>query len=351
MNAPQATTAGSFAVIAALPGTLPHRLAVDRLRAVPAARALLLGLIEERDNARAPLAGLGAQIVDLTMERTKLSGRISRAFADARVPENPGERPSNIYSEKLNREALERVEADVEIDRRRRANLDEEIGEIKEREARLAAKANILGATVSNLEAWLKALPSEAPIRAASARPAALAKGEVPVLAVDKCRQRIRDLDADLQRIATAPVTSAEAKKLKDAQLDALAARGRPDCRALVSHGEPIGWPTVRNLGMKAAESGQDAIGLLAWAFRDRLSAALNAEIDAIADDAAALTAEQRAEQRATALRDKLAAERDEEALLRMAIAAGTTLLRRPEADPRAVLGLADDLPGYAPQV
>jgi hypothetical protein len=40
--------------------------------------------------------------------------------------------------------------------------------------------------------------------------------------------------------------------------------------------------------------------------------------------------------------------EREEEALIRMAIAAGGGMMRRPDCDPRAVLGLANDLPGYA---
>ena len=64
-----------------------------------------------------------------------------------------------------------------------------------------------------------------------------------------------------------------------------------------------------------------------------------------IADDQNALTAEQRAEQIGEIDRDRLAIQREEEHWVGKAIEDGMTMLRRPDADPRAVLGLADDMP------
>ena len=68
-------------------------------------------------------------------------------------------------------------------------------------------------------------------------------------------------------------------------------------------------------------------------------------EIDAVADDVNALTDHQRSELIAAIDRDRLAVQRDEEHWFTVATKSGTTLLRRPDADPRAVLGFADDMP------
>ena len=61
-----------------------------------------------------------------------------------------------------------------------------------------------------------------------------------------------------------------------------------------------------------------------------------------MADDASALTDKQRAEQLAVISRDKLALEREEEALNRAAAAQGLDIARRADADPRAVFSIAD---------
>ena len=68
-------------------------------------------------------------------------------------------------------------------------------------------------------------------------------------------------------------------------------------------------------------------------------------QIDAVADDANSLTEQERAEQIGEIDRDRLAVQREEEHWIGAAVDAGMTMLRRPDADPRAVLGLADDMP------
>jgi hypothetical protein len=57
------------------------------------------------------------------------------------------------------------------------------------------------------------------------------------------------------------------------------------------------------------------------------------------------LTAEQRESQCAQLMRDLLKAERAEEAVIDAAYRDGLNILRRKDADPRAVLGLSDALP------
>ena len=110
-------------------------------------------------------------------------------------------------------------------------------------------------------------------------------------------------------------------------------------------------WPTARadvvlypapgTDPAKPTVTTPDTLALIAWLAKDELIAALSAEIDARADDGAALTDEQRGERLAEIEIDMLAAERDEEALVEMAHRAGTPVDRRPDASPLAVLGVA----------
>jgi hypothetical protein len=70
--------------------------------------------------------------------------------------------------------------------------------------------------------------------------------------------------------------------------------------------------------------------------------AALEAEIDAVASDQQAIPAQERADRLAQIAADRLACERREEAVIEAAAEAGTVLERRPDADPRAVLTIAE---------
>jgi hypothetical protein len=318
----------------------PDRLALDRIRHVPGAHALLVGLREQRDNSHAPLHGISDRLMEVRMERSVVAQRLDKVLEEVRRVDAR----TSLTVEVEDHPALV-------IERTRLADMDEEIAELQGRYERLGEQYDGLSRLVGNLERWLvETVPSAAVIRAAPAvRPPR--KSEDLATAIERCRRRVRELDADLARINAAPPPSSEAKKLAREQLAALAARGRPQVRSLVNHGGEIQWPYVVNAGPQAQESAADAVGLLAWLFRDQVASALDSEIDAIADDAAALTPEQRADQRARALADRLAIEREEEAFVRMVVAGGAGVMRRPDCDPRAVLGLSDDLPGFAPEI
>ena len=177
-------------------------------------------------------------------------------------------------------------------------------------------------------------------------------KRETPTDAVERCRRRLRELDADRHKVASAPWHSAQAKERARAEIDALAARGKPDVMSLVeSQAELIYWrerpfSDVIIAGRLVSASGDpSALPLLFWLHRDAIVAKIEAQINEVADDANALTAEQRTEQIGEIERDRLAVQREEEYWIGKAIDVGMTILRRPDADPRAVLGLADDMP------
>jgi hypothetical protein len=107
----------------------------------------------------------------------------------------------------------------------------------------------------------------------------------------------------------------------------------------LFGHSVAEGAPRIAGFAQSRAI---DAFGILCWAFGDSLIAMLEAEVDAMADDAAALDNDERAERESALLAKILEMERVEEAIIE---AGGDQAKRRPDADPRAVLGLSSDLP------
>src|SRR5205085_5806368 len=136
-------------------------------------------------------------------------------------------------------------------------------------------------------------------------------------------------------------IPSTEAKKLARKQIEQLAERGQPDCYRLVAIGGEIRWPSVFVTHSEVTAS----LPFLAWLNKEALISAIDREIDNCANDKAALSDDTRQKKLSEALRDVLAHEREEEALIVQAEQLGFSILRRPDADPRAVLGLASELP------
>jgi hypothetical protein len=167
--------------------------------------------------------------------------------------------------------------------------------------------------------------------------------------AIERCRLRVRELRADMNRIESAPVHSDEAKKRAHIKIDAMAERGCPNCLGLIEGEADIEFPKSMDqqltygsdnfVGMTTSEH-PDAIAVLAWMQKDLMIASIDRQIDLLADDENALTADQRAEKMATARGDLLKNEREEESLIRIQARRGVPIERRPNADPRAVLGI-----------
>ncbi|MBR0870041.1 hypothetical protein JQ633_06710 [Bradyrhizobium tropiciagri] len=166
---------------------------------------------------------------------------------------------------------------------------------------------------------------------------------------IERYRLRLRELKADLHRIRSAPYPSAGAKSAMREQIAALAVAAAPNVDGAIEFGQPVQFATSRltaniynanSPGVIGFGETHDAVGLVAWLFRDQLVAALEREIDAAADDAAALTREQREVQEAAVLQDILAIERREVALIFVAEAQGTIIDFRPDTSPQALLGV-----------
>jgi hypothetical protein len=113
----------------------------------------------------------------------------------------------------------------------------------------------------------------------------------------------------------------------------------------------PISWAerpyTDVHVGgrLVSAIGDPSSLPLVFWLHREALIQKIEAQIEEVSDDQHALTAAQRTEQISEIDRDRLAVQREEEFWVCSAIDDGMNVLRRPEADPRAVLGLTDDMP------
>jgi hypothetical protein len=179
---------------------------------------------------------------------------------------------------------------------------------------------------------------------------AKIIKGETPQDAIERRRRRLRELVAELDSTKAAPIPSADAKKAAREQVAALAERGRPGVSDVLQFkGGAIVWPehSRRETILGASENllststHPDGLALLAHVMPDLLIAALDREIDRMADDVEALDDVARAKKLQTILDDQLAVQREEESLIEKLETSGIFVARRPDADPRAVLGLA----------
>lgn len=174
-------------------------------------------------------------------------------------------------------------------------------------------------------------------------------KGENVADAVERVRRRVRELKADLVRAERAPIFAAEAKERARAYVEDIARLAKPDVFGLVEGRGDIRWPMLASASTNALMSPSgfilevpgrihDGLALTALLHRDALLAVLDREIDAVADDANALTDADRARLTAQAVRDILATEREEEGLIALAETEGREITRRGDVDPRAVL-------------
>jgi hypothetical protein len=224
------------------------------------------------------------------------------------------------------------------------ARLNYEHRTITERQRFNGARNQALGGLLRLIKEWLELLPKNATV---NCKPRVQpSRGEVTPDLLEKRRQRIRELLADLGQIDAAAYPAAAVKQRKREEIMQLADRGRPSVyQAIENLNEPIRWPEqIIDLSSTLhTPTALDGIALVAWLHRDVLIAAIEKEIDEAADDTQALTDAQRTERFKACLADLLKTEREEEALIH---AASFEVLRRADADPRAVLGLSDALPG-----
>jgi hypothetical protein len=215
-------------------------------------------------------------------------------------------------------------------------------------EVRAAAWRSASGALAA-VEEWLRnGRPGGTALEAVEAEPPSFLKAESLLDGIERLRRRGRELRADLARIAAAPFLSSHARAKIRQEVEALSMQGAPAVSNVIEHDRKIIWPTRRlssqvisgeQRGIAFAEV-PDVLALFAWTFKDQLIAKLDAEITAEADDAAALSHEDRQRRTAELMSDLLEAERAESALVWLAQAQNLPCEHRLDCSPLAILNL-----------
>jgi hypothetical protein len=207
--------------------------------------------------------------------------------------------------------------------------------------ARIAACPVSASALSARVEYFMKGLRAPVKAKVTTFSPK---RGEAPSMAVERLRAERASLLADLRECRAAPITSAEAKAIVIAQIDALAAQGAPSTLGVIEAGLQLQWPrVVTDSRISPAAGGlPGTLHLMCWLARDSLVERLCAEIAELSDDSRALSAAARAHRENELLTQILSAERAEAAAIWAAADSGTTIEFRSDCDLRGVLELAD---------
>jgi hypothetical protein len=243
--------------------------------------------------------------------------------------------------------------------------LTDDFRRLQERSETRAAAWQTASVALANVEAWLRdGRPHGTVLQDYDGEVPKLGKGENGLLdAIENRRGRVRELRADLHRIASAPFPSSYAKHKMRAQIEALAMQGAPSVSRLVELDGPVDFQTqqvrseVYNAQAAVAFAEMpDTVALTCWLHKDTLIAALDCEIASEADDKAALSHEARQKAEAEVQGDLLAVERDECALVWQAQAQSLPVEHRADISPLAILQVrlltvprADALPETSP--
>lgn len=292
---------------------------------------------EQRDDFRAAYVGLADEWHELHLEKQKAANRVvvlTDGFAASAAGYGytlPADHPSVIDA----KEKLARYTA--------------ELNRLTERRDARGHRGGEIGRFIEIAERYVAAH-------------AAASFSPVPVKpkgTLEAARKEIARLRVDLDEIRAAPIPSKQVKAAMHAEIDRLAANGRPNVFGAIEYGEDIKWPRLvqkvntTNLSLASATGPAaqliglastecpDVLSLLAWLHKDALIAALEREIDEMADDGAALSDEERAAKVTEIEVALLAAERNEVAL----VDESGEIAYRPDTDPRALLGIDGPAP------
>lgn len=302
----------------------PIRDIIDRLP--PEARERLRALRLARDEASAASRAILDQFHELDDQRRDIE-RQKRVRVMA-------------YGEGQSRDAIKAAEAEI-------ARLKAEVDRLASPMAARSERAATFNALVEKIERWLlRDVPFSARIVDLVSVVPALRRGEHILDAIEARRRRVRELKADHERFKAVPLPSSEAKARARQQIDELAARGAPNVAPLIERREmEFTFPRTHTHNRDGSFKYIDMEAVLAWLHRDALVAAVEQEIDAVADDENAMTEEQRAEKLAEIAADLLATEQEEARLCEVATAEGAMITPRKDIAPAAVLGVQIEAP------
>ncbi|RWN95183.1 MAG: hypothetical protein EOS05_10315 [Mesorhizobium sp.] len=313
-------------------------------RLPPHAKMKLAAMREAKDDSRALQQMVSGKLQDLRERREQVElevSRLQRSFDGTDGAAMP-----------FSKKPLEAAKAKL-------AKLDEERARLREQDQARTAVWNAHGLLISRIENYLAELPQGSVIRAASFK--APKRTDKLLASIEAIRSTIATLKADRRDILMAPQPSSQALAFAKEWVAQKAEAGRPRLFGILDGGSSnIDFPAPRlhveatvavNGGQQHgvargyAAGAVDAVALQCWMNPDAVLAALERDIAEIAEDARALDPATRAFKDDEVSKQILDAEREEEALIELALADNLAVTRRADADVRAILGLAGDLP------
>lgn len=218
------------------------------------------------------------------------------------------------------------------------AGVEFELGRLRAVRQQQSRRHSELAATVSAIGQWLHTVPPFATLEMAKPTTVNRRKDETLPAAIARTRDEINDAQQELRVVRTAPLPKADLKVKAAAYVQGLVERGRPKISA---GNDGVFKVSFEDRNSYVASSCASMATLLAWLHPDEMTARLEQEIDALPENKSALTAQDK-EARVSELKANLdALERMEEALVEAAIAEGIDVMRRSNASPLAVLGVA----------
>lgn len=277
--------------------------ALSRLPA--GSRDKAVALDNARQAAHAALAAVNARLADAYGRRAALDNDITNTI-------------DNIPTSQRYQEEIDALKAPILV-------IDAEIANLRAEVARTERDFQ----TFDCIERAAKWLTDSAQLGRAlkhQATPKVKAGADYKAL-VEKARARIDDLAEQIEAVELAPAPADDLRDRIVAEVDRLAEAGRP----VVDHRDP---DSIGGAIFRAAKA--DAFPI--WLNRDALIEKLTGEVK---DAPNAMSAADKDKVLADLAATLLDAEREEEALVVAAQAAGTTINRRRGADARALLELA----------
>ena len=321
-------------------------LTIDRLTTrlpLKARRKLAKWAQDEIDSAALRLADserlieLQSQKAGYTRELVELQKSDHRGLLVTKKQQPDPDRPGETMT------VVERDDARLEAAKRRVQLVQDQIERLNARRSESSVNPR------THLEAYLRRLPPALPLVEHDGPAAKRKPNETWLAAVERTRDAIGDLTHQTRSVEVAPMPSGEARTKAKQEIERLANSGRPGALALLERAGGIAWPVspLRGVALTDGNIPQivDALALIAWLLPKEMTAAVERAVSEDADDDNALTDAQRKARFKQIADQILALSRDEENLIEQAEGEGIAIVRRGDADPRAVLGLVSSLP------
>jgi hypothetical protein len=192
-----------------------------------------------------------------------------------------------------------------------------------------------LALLVNRLNQFLMELRPSTVLEPAPAADVKLRNGETLATAIEATRNGIKSLQGQLQVTRRSPLPLEDRKRAAEQFVARLAQQARPI----------VSFDVHDRISLRFKDSvisgTDDLLAFCCWLDPQAVLSALMNEVSALPTPINPLPAAERMQRVAELEKKQLELERAEEAMIQRAAGDGIELLRRPDADPRAVLGLA----------